>query len=86
MKQQPKQQEYHTNSTNIHLKEHKIVAQRMTLIDQQQQDKVFISGGEVLHHCTNNKENMASLPGNPQANLFVKLHLDDVKGLMTKAI
>ena len=40
-------------------KKHKIVAQRMTLIDQQQQEKVFISGGEVLEHCTNNKENMA---------------------------
>ena len=63
-------------------KKHKIVAQRMTLIYQQQQEKVFISGGEVLEHCTNNKENMASLPGDLQADLFVKLHTEDVKWLI----
>ena len=52
----------------------------MTLIVQQQQGKVFISGGEALQHCTNNKGNMASLPGDPQADLFLKLHTENVKG------
>ena len=52
----------------------------MTLI-YQQQENVVISGGEVLQQCTNNIEHMASLPGNPQAYLFVKLHPEDVKGL-----
>ena len=36
----------------------------MTLI-YQQQEKVFICGGEALQHHTNNKETMASLPGDP---------------------
>ena len=31
---------------------------------------IHYSGGEVLQHCTNNKENMASLPGDLQADLF----------------
>ena len=54
----------------------------MTLLYQQQQGKVFISGGEVLQHHINNKESMASLPGDPQANLFAKLHRENVKGLI----
>ena len=63
-------------------KKHKIVAQRMTLIDQQQQEKVFISGGEVLEHCTNNKENMALFLAIHKPIFFVKLHLADMKGLI----
>ena len=28
-------------------------------------EKVVMNGGEALHHHTNNRENMASLPGDP---------------------
>ena len=37
---------------------------------QQWQEKAFISG-EAQKHCTNKKENMASLLGNPQADFFI---------------
>ena len=36
----------------------------------------------MLQQYTSNKENKASLPGDPQANLFVKLHPKDVNGLI----
>ena len=36
----------------------------------------------MLQHHTRNKENMASLPCDPLTDLFVKLHPEDVKGLI----
>ena len=44
----------------------------------QQREKVVISGGEVLQDCTNNRENVASLPD-------VKLHPEDDNRIFSKA-
>ena len=43
-----------------------------------------INYGEPLQHCTNNRENMASPPGDPGVKPCVKLHPEDVKGLIDK--